>query len=148
MISALAGDIAAEAAERLGQRAFQDVDAVHDAVALGDAAAARAVHADRMDLVDIGHGAITLGEIADLRQRRDVAVHRIQAFAGDQFRPVGPAARSSSSRCAMSLWRNTCRSQPDCRMPSIIELWLSASDRIRQFGISLPMVAMPVWFET
>ena len=48
----------------------------------------------------------------------------------------------------MSLWRNTWRSQPDWRMPSIIELWLSASDRIRQFGISLPMVAMPVWFET
>ena len=36
----------------------------------------------------------------------------------------------------MSLWRNTWRSQPDWRMPSIIELWLSASDRIRQFGMS------------
>ena len=89
MISALAGDIAAEAAERLGERAFQHVDAVHDAVALGDAAAARAVHADRMDLVDIGHGAVFLGEIADLRERRDVAVHRIEALAGDQLRPVG-----------------------------------------------------------
>ena len=89
MISALAGDIAAEAAERLGERAFEDVDAVHDAVAFGDAAAARTVHADRMNLVDIGHGAIALGEIADLRQRRDVAVHRIQALAGDQLRPVG-----------------------------------------------------------
>ena len=62
---------------------------MHDAVALGDAAAARAVHADRMDLVDIGHGAVALGEIADLRQRRDVAVHRIEALAGDQLRPVG-----------------------------------------------------------
>ena len=30
----------------------------HDAVALGDAAAARAVHADGMDLVEIGHGAV------------------------------------------------------------------------------------------
>ena len=90
MMSALAGDIAAEAAERLGERAFQDIDAVHDAVALGDAAAARAVHADRVNLVDIGHRAIALGEIADLGQRRDIAVHRIQALAGDQFRPVGP----------------------------------------------------------
>ena len=34
------------------------------------------------------------------------------------------------------------------RTPSIIELWLSASDRIRQFGISFAMVEMPVWFET
>src|SRR6185437_2535337 len=30
------GDIAAEAAERLGERAFQDIDTMHDAVALGD----------------------------------------------------------------------------------------------------------------
>jgi hypothetical protein len=63
----LAGDIAAEAAERLGERAFEHVDAMHDAVAFGDAAAARAVHADRMDLIDIGHGAVLLGEIADFR---------------------------------------------------------------------------------
>ena len=48
----------------------------------------------------------------------------------------------------MSLWRNTFLSQPACRTPSIIELWLSASDRIRQFGISLAMVEMPVWLET
>ena len=64
------------------------------------------------------------------------------------FGRSGPAARSSSSRCAMSLWRKIWRSQPAWRMPSIIELWFSASDRIRQFGISLAMVAMPVWFET
>ena len=87
-MSELAGDVAAEAAERLGERAFQNVDAVHDAVALGNAAAARTIHAHRMNLVDIGHGAIALGEIADLRQRRDIAVHRIQALAGDQFWPL------------------------------------------------------------
>ena len=86
----LAGDIAAEATEGLGERAFEDIDAVHDAVALGDAAAARAIHADGVDFVDIGHGAVTFGKIADLRQRRDVAVHRIKALAGDQFRPVRP----------------------------------------------------------
>ena len=27
----------------------------------------------------------TLGEVADIVQRRDVAVHRVQAFAQDQF---------------------------------------------------------------
>ena len=85
----ISSDIAAEAAEGLGERAFEHVDAVHDAVALGNAAAARAVHADRMDLVDIGHGAVFLGEIADLGERGDVAVHRIEALAGDQLRPVG-----------------------------------------------------------
>ncbi len=62
---------------------------MHDAVALGDAAAARAIHADRMNLVDIGHRAIALGEIADFLKRCDIAVHRIQALAGDQFWAVG-----------------------------------------------------------
>ncbi|CLA39187.1 Uncharacterised protein [Mycobacterium tuberculosis] len=33
-------------------------------------------------------------------------------------------------------------------MPSIIELWFRASDRIRQFGISFASVAMPVWLDT
>ncbi len=85
----IAGDVAAEAAEGLGERAFQHVDAMHDAVALGNTAAARTVHADRMDLVDIGHGAVFLGEIADLCERGYVAVHRIQALAGDQLGPLG-----------------------------------------------------------
>src|SRR6185312_4065 len=82
------GDISAEATEGLAERAFQDIDAVHDAVALGDTAATRAIHADRVDLVDIGHGAVSFREIAYLCQWRDVAVHRIEALAGDQLGPV------------------------------------------------------------
>ncbi len=58
------------------------------AVALADAAAARAVHADRVHLVDIGHGAIARGEIADAVHRRDVALHGIEAFEYDQLRPA------------------------------------------------------------
>ena len=90
MMSELAGDIAAETAERLGERAFQNVDAVHDAVAFRYAAAARTIHADRMDLVDIGHRAVALGQIAELGQWADIAVHRIETLAGDQFGPVRP----------------------------------------------------------
>src|SRR5215471_12206783 len=59
------------------------------AVAAGDAAAARAVHADGVHFVDIGHRIVALGEIADRSQRRDVAVHRIEALAGDQLGTVG-----------------------------------------------------------
>jgi len=51
------------------------VDAVHDALALGDAGAARTIHSNRVDLIEIGHRAITFGEIADLVHRCDVAVH-------------------------------------------------------------------------
>ncbi len=48
----------------------------------------------------------------------------------------------------MSLWRKITFSQPDWRTPSIIELWLKASEMMRQLGISFAMVAMPVWLET
>ena len=58
------------------------------AVALGDTAAARPVHADRVHLVEIGHRAIAFGEIADRRDRRDIAVHRIDRFEGDQLGAV------------------------------------------------------------
>ena len=81
-------DIAAEAAEGFCQRAFEDIDARGGAVAFGDSAAMRPVHADRVHLVDIGQRPVAFGEIADLVQRRDIAVHRVQAFAQDQFRPV------------------------------------------------------------
>ena len=81
-------DVAAEAAERLCERAFQHVDAMHLPFARADAAAARAVHADRVHLVAIGHRAVFLGEIADRLHRRDVAVHRIEPLEGDQLRPL------------------------------------------------------------
>ena len=117
-----AGDVAAHHPERLAQRALDDGDAAGDAVALGNAAAARAVHADRVDLVEIGERFIFVGEVADFGDRRDVAVHRIDALEGDQLGRVGgSAAASNSSRWARSLWRKTCFSQPELRMPAIIE---------------------------
>ena len=60
-----AGDVAADDAERLAERALDDGEAVHQAFALGNAAAARAIEADRMDLVEIGHGAVLFGDVAD-----------------------------------------------------------------------------------
>ena len=59
----------------------------------------------------------------------------------------GPAARSSSSRCATSLWRKIIRWAEERRTPSIIELWLSASERIRQSGIRSAIVAIDARFE-
>ena len=41
-----------------------------------------------MHLVDIGHRAIALGEIADAPDRRHVAVHRIERLEHDQLRPA------------------------------------------------------------
>ena len=62
----LCGDIAAKRSKSLGERSFDDVDLVHDAIALGDAAAMRAVETDRMHLVHIGHGVVTSRQIGDL----------------------------------------------------------------------------------
>ena len=80
------GDIAADQAISLAKGAFDDIDLIGDAVAFGDAAAARPVHADGMNLVEIGQGAEAPGERADLGNRRDVALHRINTFKGDDFR--------------------------------------------------------------
>ena len=81
----LSGDVAAQRAERLGERAFDDIDAVGEAVALGDAAATVAIHANRMDLVDVGHGVVLVGEVGDRLDGGDVAVHRIDALEHDQL---------------------------------------------------------------
>jgi hypothetical protein len=41
-----------------------------------------------VDLIEIGHGAVSLGKVADATDRGDVTVHRIQALEDDQLRPV------------------------------------------------------------
>src|SRR5687767_3669480 len=72
-----AGDVATHDAEALGERAVDDVDPVHDAVALGDATTARAIEADGVHLVEVGQGTILLSEVADGGDGGDVTVHRV-----------------------------------------------------------------------
>ena len=62
---------------------------VHHPVALGDAAAALAVKADGVHLVEIGQRAVFLGKVADRRDRGDMAVHRIDALEHDDLRRRG-----------------------------------------------------------
>jgi hypothetical protein len=85
---ARAGDVAAEAADRFGECVLDHVKGVRGAIRLADAAAARTVHTDRVHLVDISHGAIALGEIADPVDPRDIAVHGVKAFEHNQLRAV------------------------------------------------------------
>ena len=73
-------DIAAQHAVGFGERALDHCQPVAQAFALGDAAAARAIHADRMHFVEIGHGAIRVRHVAQFGDGRDVAVHRIDRF--------------------------------------------------------------------
>src|SRR5690606_36951030 len=79
------GDVAAHDAEGLAKGALDDGETVHQPFAFGDAAAARPVQADGMDLVEIGHGAVALGDVDDLGDRRDVAVHRVDRLEGHEL---------------------------------------------------------------
>ena len=83
------GDIAADDAEGLRQCPFDHRQPMTDAEAPGNPAAARAVEPDRMDLVEIGHGAKGLGRVAQFGNRRDVAIHRVDRLKGDELGPGG-----------------------------------------------------------
>ena len=69
------GDIAAKRSEGLGKRSLDNVEACHHAVPLGDASAARSVHADGMHLVEVSHRIIALRKVANRSEWSDIAVH-------------------------------------------------------------------------
>jgi hypothetical protein len=85
----VARNISAKTAERLGKCPLDDIDAVRCPLAFCDAAAARAIQADRMHLIAIGHRFVTLGKIANAVDRGDVTIHGIEALEHDQLRPLG-----------------------------------------------------------
>src|SRR5690606_28244818 len=61
-----AGDVAADDAEGLAERALDQRYPVHQAEFLGDAAAPRPVEPDGVNLVEIGHRPVFLGNLDDL----------------------------------------------------------------------------------
>ena len=80
----VAAGVRAVGAERLAQRADDHVDLALEP-GLGDrAAAARAQRAGAVRLVDHHARVVAAGELDDLGQRRDVAVHREDAVGDDQ----------------------------------------------------------------
>ena len=95
-------EAAGGAAERLAQRGGDDVDAPGDAAVLGRAAAGLAEEAGGVAVVHHHERVVALGQVADLGERRDVAVHGEHAVGGDQPRPRAArppvSCRSSSSR--------------------------------------------------
>ena len=59
---------------------------MHSTVAFGNPTASRPVHADRVNLVEISHRTVPLGDIANLCDRRDIAIHRIDRLETDELR--------------------------------------------------------------
>jgi hypothetical protein len=68
------------------------------------------------------------GDVADLGDRADVAVHRVDAFEGHQLRRGRVVGRQSSARCFGIIVAEDPLLGREWRMPSIIEAWLSASE--------------------
>src|SRR5690606_34429575 len=73
---AVGGHVATHHAITLSERTLNDVDALHQAVTVGNAATARAIHAHRVHFVDIGERTELLGEVADFLDGGDVTIHR------------------------------------------------------------------------
>ena len=105
---AAAGDVAAERADRLRQRADLDVDAAVHAEMIDGAAAVAAEHAAGVRVVDHHDAAVFLGQRAQRRQRPEVAVHAEDAVGDQQLALRRPAARARIARAAStSLCGNT-----------------------------------------
>ena len=77
------------AAEGLAEGAREDVDAAVAVELLGDAVARLADNAGAVALVDHHEGVVFLGEVADLVQRGDVAVHGEDAVRRDDAEAAG-----------------------------------------------------------
>ena len=78
-------DVTAHDAERLAQGSFDNVDPVGGLVAFGNTAAPLAIHSHRVNFIDIGQRVVFFCQIANRMDRGDIAIHRIDAFKGDQF---------------------------------------------------------------
>ena len=131
------GDVAAHH-ECLGERSLDHIDLLGNSVAFGNAAAPRPIHADGMDLVEIGKGVLAACERADRGDRGDVAVHGIDLEGDDLVHPGG------TDQLRLEIVEIIV--PPDelgataCLMPSIIEAWLSSSERMMQRGGGRPKV--------
>src|SRR5438045_3078651 len=67
--------VATHDAKALGQYPFDNVDVVHDPIALGNASATQAVETDGMHFVEVGQGPEFCRQIADAPDRGDIAIH-------------------------------------------------------------------------
>ena len=93
-------------AERLAERADDDVDLVLEA-GLGDGAAAARARGSRSPCASstTTPHAVAAGELDDLGERRDVAVHREDRVGDDQRAAARRPRAAPHARCSTSPWR-------------------------------------------
>src|SRR6202011_4109013 len=75
-----AGDIAAHDPKSLCKRSLDQSHAMGHTIACGNTAATRAVQHDRVDLVEVSDCTVSFCNVADCRDRRDIAVHAVDAL--------------------------------------------------------------------
>ena len=78
-------NIAAHHADRFAQRADLDVNSPVHIEMIDRAASSAAEHARRVRVIDHHDAIVFVGEVAELRQRRDVAIHRKDAVGNDEL---------------------------------------------------------------
>src|SRR6185312_17405259 len=84
---ASAGVAAARAAQRLAQRAGDDVHAAHDIVVFVSSPAAPAHEADGVGIVHHHQGVVFFREVTNAAKICDVTIHGEHAVGGDHFEP-------------------------------------------------------------
>jgi hypothetical protein len=109
MVHEQKGSRGSTAVECLVERTFGHIDAMHGVIAFGDAATARSVYADRMHLVNLGHGfsdrnsnrgdAALIQYLAGCKCQRTVLAEQVGELTleFDQAYGKRPATRSSSA---------------------------------------------------
>ncbi len=134
--SRLGADIGAVGAERLAERADDQVDLAAEPGRGDRAAAARPERPGRVRLVDHQPAAVAAGQLGQACQRRDVAVHREDAVGDDQ-RPAALVPARGPRRGARRRRGGRRRSRP-ARAGSRRRCWRGSARRRRR-----PLRAMP-----
>ena len=139
---AWAGDIAAQCPKGLGQRSLNDVDPIGQAIAVANPAAARTVHTNSVYLIDIGHGAVFVGEVGNRLDRCNVAVHRIDRFEDDQLGTLRIGGLKQLLQMLQIVVPEDFLFRPRATDALDHRRVVESSERIRQSGNSLAMVEM------
>ena len=121
------GDVAADHAERLGERALRSTSTWSSTPSRSATPAPRcAVHADGMDLVEIGEGAVA---VRRRRRSRRSARCRRPSNRPIRTRRASGVAGSAAASSSLEMRRGRCGGRSasrrrQWRMPAIIEAWL------------------------
>ena len=125
------GDEAAGAGERLGKAAADHVDLVVEPEVVDRAAALAAEDAEAMGVVEHREAAVLLGDLGELRQAGDVALHRVDALDDEHLRRRRDRWRSATSRRSSGLlWEKRSTVAMERRMPSQRQEWMFLSARM------------------